>query len=230
MKRSTELYRGKAFKTIRRRAWRIALSHNKLADITLDSIVSIQSNINIMIDKLDAATPVTVPTDFATNKIGVVADWGVFKPMNFESPISKTSRTQQGHCHRQSLKWALLHAIYDEKTSDKFIESIDYLQQAHDDLCDKLDAQAGTLSETDFASTLEIEVLEPDAPSQTRSKASFRTWIKSSLSSHQLANEFIDSIIECEEAVNDMLAKLDAGTITGVMPDKVNVLKPEEDL
>jgi len=225
-----KIKKGKAFKTIRRRAWRIALSHNKLADLTLDSIVNIQKNINIMIDRLDVANPAALPTDFANSKIGPVADWGIFKPTNFENPIDEVSRVQQGHGHRQSLKWALLHALYDEKVSDKYCEAIDSLQQTHDSLCDKLDAQGGTLSATDFASILGMTILNADAPIQTRSKASFRTWMRSSLSSHQLANEFIDSIVECELAINDILAKLDAGTITGVMPDKVNELKPEEDL
>lgn len=222
--------KGKAFKTIRRRAWRIALSHNTLADIALDGLVSIQSSINATIDKLNAAAPGTLPVDFSNGKIGVIADWGNFKPVNYESPIGRTSRVQQGHGHRQKLKWALLHALYDEEVSDKFVEVIDVLQQTHDDLCDKLDAQAGTLTDTDFESVLGVEILNADTSTPTRAKASFRTWMRSSLSSHQLANEFIDTIVKAEQVMNQILAQLDTGSITGVMPNKVVVLDPEGNL
>ena len=213
------------FKSYRRGAWRRALSHNKLADKALDGIVSIQTSINAMIDKIEAATPSTMPTNFADDKIGKVAEWGKLLPATGSVVVPNDYR---GHGHRQSLIWALLHALYSQELTEEFVHLIDELQEAHDELCDKLDAQAGALSDTDFANELNIAVLNPNKKMPSRSRASFKTWMISSLSSYNMTNDYIDSIIACQEAINAMLASLDSGSVS--MPDKVAVLNPNAKL
>lgn len=225
----TQRKKGKAFKTIRRRAWRIAVAHNVIGDYTVDSLVKFQSKINEMIDALNGISDTAqMPTNFSDRKIGKIADWGSdFRPTKYESPVT---RKKTGHGHRQTYMWAMLHALYDEHSTKRFFALIDKVQQTHDALCDKLDAQGGILADTDFASTLAIEPLDENAPTKSRSKASFKGWITSSLSSHQLADEFIDSIKGCEERLNAILEKLDAGTLEGEMPAKLVVLDPEAKL
>lgn len=217
--------RSDPFKSYRRGAWRRALSHNKLADKTLDGIISIQSSINSMIDKVEAATPSTMPTNFANDKIGKIAEWGQLLPGKIsENPTND----YRGHGHRQSLIWALLHALYSQELTEEFVHLIDELQEAHDELCDKLDAQAGVLSDTDFAEDIGIQVLDPDKKMPSRSRATFKTWMISSLSSYNMTNDYIDSIVACQEAINAMLASLDSGSVS--MPDKVAVLNPNAKL
>lgn len=210
------------FKSIRRGAWRRALSHNALADKSLDGLISIQSSVNAMIDKLSAVTPSTIPTDFADDKIGKIAEWGELLPATVSY---RPDNSSIGHGHRQGLKWALLHALYSQELTEEFLHLIDELQEAHDDLCDKLDAQSGTLSDTDFASSVGMTILNPEKKMPSRSRASFRTWLISTMSSYNMSNDFIDSVMACQKAINDIAAELDAGGVS--MPSKVSVLNPK---
>jgi len=210
------------FKSQRRGAWRRALSHNKLADKVLDGIISIQSSINSTMDKVEAATPTTLPTDFSSKKIGKIAEWGKLLPGKIsENPTND----YRGHGHRQSLVWALLHALYSQEVTEEFVHLIDELQEAHDELCDKLDAQAGTLSDTDFTDEIGMQVLNPDKKMPSRARATFKTWLISSLSSYNMTNDYIDSIMQCQKAINEMLEALDSGSVS--MPAKVKVLDPK---
>ena len=213
------------FKSYRRGAWRRALSHNKLADKALDGIISIQKGVNATMQKIAAATPSTMPTDFSDNKVGKIADWGELLPATMSKVIPNDYR---GHGHRQSLIWALLHALYSQELTEEFVHLIDELQEKHDELCDKLDAQSGTLSSTDFQDAISIQVLNPNKKMQSRSKASFRTWLVSSLSSYNMTNDYIDSIIQCQTAINQALAELDSGSVS--MPGSVRVLDPNAKL
>ena len=213
------------FRSIRRGAWRRALSHNALADKSLDGLIKIQSSINTIIDRVSAATPSTLPTDFSDDKIGVIAEWGVLLPATVSY---RPDNSSIGHGHRQGLQWALLHALYSQELTEEFTHLIDGLQKSHDDLCDKLDAQSGTLSDTDFASSVGIQMLNPEKKMPSRSRASFRTWLVSTMSSYNMSNDFIDSVMACQKAINDIAAELDAGGVS--MPSKVSVLDPKAKL
>jgi hypothetical protein len=178
-----------------------------------------------MIDKIQAATPATLPTNFSDDKVGKIAEWGKLLPGKIsENPTND----YRGHGHRQSLIWALLHALYSQELTEEFLHLIDELQEAHDELCDKLDAQAGNLSDTDFADEIGLQVLNPDKKMPSRSRATFKTWLISSLSSYNMTNDYINSIVSCQQAINEMLDALDSGSVA--MPDKVNVLDPKAKL
>ena len=213
------------FKSYRRGAWRRALSHNKLADKALDGIITLQKGINATIQKIEAATPSTLPTDFSTNKVGKIAEWGKLLPA---TGADFAPNDYRGHGHRQSLVWALLHALHSQELTEEFVHLIDELQEKHDELCDKLDAQGGDLTDTDFASTISVGVLNPDKKMQSRSKATFKTWMISSLSSYDMTNDYINSVIECQQKINSILAALDSGSVT--MPGPAKVLNPNAKL
>jgi hypothetical protein len=156
---------------------------------------------------------------------GKVAEWGKLLPGKISDNPGSDYR---GHGHRQSLAWALLHALYSQEVTEEFVHLIDELQEAHDELCDKLDAQSGNLSDTDFTDEIGMQVLNPDKKMPSRSRASFKSWLISSLSSYGMTNDYVNSIVSCQLAINNMLMALDSGSIS--MPNKVNVLDPKAKL
>lgn len=204
-------------KAIRRRALRSALAHKRAADAILDGVVSLQKGLNSTLAKLDADSAAALDTDYvSTQALGQLVDW--------DAPSS-------GHGHKQSLRDSIRSGLANRELADEVIDSITELQVAHDALLAKLDAEAGTLADTDYEATLAVEAYDQESRLQdSPGLATLKGWLSSALASKQLAEELGDALSAAQGAFNAALAVLDSGTINGAMPSAVSELKPDERL
>jgi hypothetical protein len=197
-----------------RRSLQSALAHKRLANEILDSLADSQTQLNAALDKLDADTAGALDTDYEA----ALAITDVFE----------ADGTGTGAQHRASLRASLQSALAHRRLADEICDAMEELQVAHNALMVKLDAQAGTLTETDFASTLGVEALTPDSTLAGQHKAPVRTTLRSALAHERLADEILDGIAAAQSALNASLALLDAGTVAGAHAAlKVDVIDPD---
>ena len=131
--------------------------------------------------------------------------------------------------HKATFRKALRSALAHRKLADEIIDSISEFQVALNALLVKLDAEAGTLNDGDYESSLVLSLIDADAIGMdAQHKASLRKSLHSALADKHLADQLMDALIGMQEAFNAALPLIDAGTINGSMAAlKVSVLDPE---
>ena len=203
-------------KATRRKSLRSALSHRRLADEILDSITDAQSKFNATMDKLDADSAIALDTDYESS--GAITDV-------FEADGAGTNAQ-----HKRSLRESLRSALAHKKLADEICDALEEYSVAYNAMLVKLDAEAGTLDDTDYESTLAVTAIDPDAEgADAQHKASFRKSLRSALAHRRLADEIIDAIVSLQSGMNASLALLDAGTVGGTdhADNKVTELDPD---
>jgi hypothetical protein len=193
---------------------RSALAHKKAADKLLDSIADSQSKWNALLDKLQADNPASLDTDYyATSKIVDV----------FEADGAGTSAQ-----HKASLRSVMRSAFAHRKLADELCDALEEFQAAHNALCAKLDAEAGTLNDINYASALSVVLIDADGEgSDAQHKASLRKSLISTLTNESLANSIMDSMLALQAALNSELALLDTSVVAGSSTRKVSVIQPD---
>jgi len=181
-----------------------ALANKKLASEYANKLFAAQNTYNAILAKLNLDTPAALDTDF----VATLAITSLFDP---DAPASPS---QNKNTYRQSMVAALHHRTL----ANEMCDSLEEMQVAMNALLAKLDAEAGVLAATDFASTLSVAVLNPgDDTMPAQNKSTARNIMRSALADAKLADELIDAVSDMQAGFNDALALLDAGTITGVM-------------
>jgi hypothetical protein len=163
-----------------------------------------------------AAANSTISTDFVSTKTIATAD--------LLNPDSESLPGQDKSLKRKVLRSVLTHRVL----ADILLDSIVALQTNANALMVKLDAQAGTLSATDFASTLSVDTIDDMAsyhPAQD--EAGVRTIMRSVMANKSLADQLLDCIIGMQEGLNGVLADLDAKNTLATAARETPTLDPE---
>lgn len=185
-----------------RKSLRSALSHKKLADDLLDSIVASQTRMQAIIEKLDANTSGTADTDFAASL-----------PSTQTMDADAAGTLAQ---HKASLRKSLRSAIKHKALADDMLDSLEELEVAMDALVVKLDAEAGVIDDGDYVDTLSLVVdLADSVVGPAQNKASRETILRSGLSHKRLADVILSSIGGMQSQMNAALALCDAGFAAG---------------
>lgn len=202
-------------KATKRQSLRSAMAHRKLADTILDSIAASQAQFNAAMDKLDADTSAALDTDYE-------ASLAISTPVEFDGDGSNAQ-------HKQSLRKSLRSALAHKKLADEIADALEEQQVAFNAFLVKLDAEGGTLTSTDFASSLGLDVIDADAEgSEAQHKRSFRETLRSALAHRSLANDIMDALSGLQTNMNNSLAALDAGSVNGAHAGfKVSELDPD---
>lgn len=141
------------------------------------------------------------------------------------SPDAEGTDAQHKASFRKSLQSALSH----RRLANTILDSMSALQTNYNAMLAKLDAEAGTLDDTDYESTLAVTATDYDAAgSSAQHKASLRRSLESALAHRRLANAIADAMEEMEASFNGALAQLDTGTVSGQMAAfKVTAIDPD---
>lgn len=129
---------------------------------------------------------------------------------------------------KASIRRVMRSVLKHKALADTLIDSLAVLEANYNALLIKLDAEAGTLNDQNYASSLSVVALSPDAHSHGQHQASFRKTLRSALSHARLADQITDGIAASEAALNSALAKLDTANINGQMAAlKVTAIIPD---
>jgi len=129
--------------------------------------------------------------------------------------------------NKTSLRRILENALAHRTLADTVLDSLVALQTNHNALMVKLDAQAGTISSTNFASTLSVTAIDPTAAaSPAQEKSSVRTVLRSALANGSLADQVLDAVVACQTSLNAVLVELDAKNTLAAASLEMTVLDP----
>lgn len=197
---------------------RSALSHRRLANEMLDGLKLAQDQFNAAMDKLDADTAAALDTDYE-------ATLAISSDDAFEADDNKA-----GAQHKATLRRSLQSALSHRRLANELADSLEELQTAHNALMVKLDAEAGTLDDTDYEATLSVDVISADTKEAgAQHKATLRRSLRSALAHRRLADQILDSYVELQQALNSALAQIDGGTVNGQMAQfKVTPIEPDQ--
>lgn len=199
-----------------RQSLRSALSHKSLADEILDSLNSTQTKLNSTLDKLDADSAVALDVDYEST--GAITD-------SWEADAEGS-----GSAHKSTLRKSLRSALAHRKLADEIADSIEELQTAYNAMLVKLDAEAGTLNDTDYNSSLRLGLTSFNvAGTDAQHKSTFRNSLKKALAHSDLANAIADAVRDTQASFNRTLVLLDAGTVGGTdhADNQVTVIDPD---
>lgn len=131
--------------------------------------------------------------------------------------------------HKSTLRRTLQSSLSHRKMANEVADSIEEFQTALNAWMVKLDAESGTLNDTDYVSTLGLDVIDSDGVgSEAQHKSSFRRSMQSALSHKRLADQILDAISGMQGAMNSSLAALDAGSVNGAHAGfKVDPIDPD---
>lgn len=197
---------------------RSALSHRRLANELIDGIKLAQDQFNAAMDKLDADSAVALDTDYE-------ATLAISSDEAFEADEQKA-----GAQHKATLRRSLRSALSHRRLADEIADSVEEAQTAINAMLVKLDAEAGTLDDTDYESTLALEVTAADTnEAGAQHKATLRRSLRSALSHRRLADQILDAIVGLQGAMNSALAQLDTSSVNGNMAQfKVTAIEPDQ--
>lgn len=196
-----------------RKSLRSALKNKKIADKFLDSIYELQSKFNLACDKLDADTDIALDTDY-------VSECGLADSFSSDELI----RAQNISSPKKILRSSMAHKYL----ADTYVAALQEIYANYAALLVKLDAEGGTLDDTDYASSLGVSAVDPDEASIGQNKASMRKTMRSALSHKKLGDAMANAIYDLQVSFNAVLANLDAATINGVTAAyKVEALDPD---
>lgn len=198
-----------------RKKLRSALAHKRLADELLDSILDSQTKWNSAMDKLQADNPASLDVNYySTKKI---------------SDVFEADGENMGSQHKASLRDSLRSALAHRKLADEICDGIEEFQVAFNAMLVKLDAEAGTLNDTDYLSLLRVSIMDQNAEgSGAQHKASLRDSLRSALANHSVADAIVNAIEELQASLNSELALLDTGVVNGSSSRKVQeIISPD---
>lgn len=135
-----------------------------------------------------------------------------------------------GAQHKATLRKSLRSALSHKKLADEIVDAIEELQVGYNAMLVKLDAEAGTLNDTNYSSTLILTAVASDAVgTDAQHKAAFRKSLKSALVHSRLADQILDAITATQASFNATLVLLDAGTIGGTehVANQVTAINPD---
>ena len=202
-------------KATRRRSMQSALAHRKAADKLLDALYDLQKKWNAAMDKLDADTSAALDTDYASlHKI---------------SELFESDEALKSGPHKRTLRQTMRAALSHRRLADEICDALEELHVTHNAFLAKLDAQGGTLTDTDWASTLGIVELKPDSKSSAAHKATLRQSLRAALAHRRLADEILDALLDIQKKMNASMAALDAGSVNGAhAANKVSEIDPDK--
>ena len=199
-------------KATKRTALRSAVAHRKLADTMLDNIKLAQTQLNAALAKLDADTSAALDTDYATLAI----------PSAFDADAPVFGQ------HKQSARKTLRSALKHKRAADEIVDTLEETQLALNALLLKLDAQGGTLADTDFEATLGLTPLDLDAPTFGQHKQSLRKTVISGFARTNLANDVLEALLGLQNSLVASAKQLDLGNVAGAHASlQVDVLDPD---
>ncbi len=202
-----------------RKSFQKAIRHKNLANKILDDVLGVQTQLNAALDKIDADNTASMDTDYVN--LAVTAS-------EYDAPYNAQNKAD--------MRKILINALSHKKLANEIVDSIEELQVAFNQLLAKIDAEGGTLTSVNFASTLGLVAIDSDAAgSEAQHKAPFRKSLQKAVAHKKLANELLDAVSGAQEAFNSALAQLDidaagaTGALTGLYtPFKVTVISPDE--
>lgn len=211
-----------AHKATLRRAAEVAMANKGLANLMLDSLSEMQAQFNSLMDKLDADNTASLDTDY-------------------EATLEVTSNLVDGQDASTDApykaKWVgVLRSVLKHKgMADETLDALEEAQVAFNALLVKLDAEGGTMNDTDYESTLAVADVEADeSQADGPHKASYRRVWEMAMANSRVSDAFVDGLSGMQAALNDALAQLDVdgggatGALTGLyVPFKVTPLDPE---
>jgi len=132
-----------------RKTMQKALAHKGLANLLLEALVDLQSQMNQCLTKLDADNAASLDVDY--NTLEIVSN----------SIDGDESGLNAGHkaTWRRSLRSVLKH----KGIADEILDSIEELQTAFNLCLAKLDAEAGTLDDANYESLFAINAIDAGA-------------------------------------------------------------------
>jgi hypothetical protein len=189
-------------KATRRQSLRSALAHKSVADRLLAGLIQSQQSLNALMDKLDADDVATLDVDYVSS----LAISSIFEADEAALPGQ----------HKADLRKALRSALAHKRLADEIADAMEEFQAAFNAMLAKLDAQAGTLVDVDFASSLGVQAIDPDlAYLPAQHKATLRKALSSALAHKSLADDLLDAVAAVQAALNQSLVALDAGSVNG---------------
>jgi hypothetical protein len=197
-----------------RKKLRSALAHKKAADKLLDSIVTSQTKWNSAMAKLQADNPASLDTNYtATQAI---------------TPKYEADGEGSDAQHKVSLRNTMRSALAHRKLADELCDALEEIQTAHNALMAKLDAEAGTLNDTNYVALIAVTPIDRDGEgSEAQHKVSLRKSLVSALANKSLADSILDSIWSLQTALNSELALLNTSVVAGSSARVVSVIQPD---
>lgn len=192
------------------------LANRNLANAYVDGLVAAQEQFNAALDKLAAGSGATIDTDF-------VASLPSMSVLMADAPL----RAQNQATPRKSMRSAMMN----KRVGDALVDSLSAAQSALTDLMVKLDAQAGTLTDVDFESTLSVEPIDADGylPG-AQNKAPARKVMTAAIAHSKGADMVMDALVALADAVDAALAQLDTSDVTDIDLLKVAVIDPDAEI
>ena len=143
--------------------------------------------------------------------------------------LFQADEDKAGDQYKSTMRKVIQSALAHRKLANELLDSMEEIQVAYNALLTKLDAEAGTLNDANYVSTLAVTPIDADGiGSAAQHKATLRKSLRSALAHAALADSIIDAISDIQNSFNDALALIDAGTINGAMAVlKVVVLTPD---
>ncbi len=131
--------------------------------------------------------------------------------------------------HKASARNTLRSALAHRRMADELADALAEFQAAYSALLVKLDAEAGTLSDGNYESTLGVAAIDPeDASLPAQHKAKMRRSLRAALANTSLADSILDAIAGMQASLNSALAALDDADILGNMAAlQVAVIDPD---
>jgi hypothetical protein len=199
----------------------------KVASALNGAVFSADSVNNTVYIQVNNAGPVLNPPSAGTSGFDVIvsnngAPASMGFPQNFAAvnalTVPNIDDFLPGGPSRTTLRELMRRTLATYKNADlavdQILNAIVQLQSNYSALLAKLDAQAGTLTSTDFVSQLSVGVLDPDAPIMG---SSIRQIFSVALAAKNAADKILDLIVSLQTNFNAALAMLDNGTFTQVM-------------
>lgn len=127
--------------------------------------------------------------------------------------------------NRVSARNILRSSLSHRQLADTLADMLVVMQSKYTALLTKLDAEAGTLNDINYASLLSMPVLNPVDPAiPAQHSVSMRTSLRSALANQTLADDILDAVSNFQTSFNAALVILDTAAINGAMA----VLKVDE--
>jgi hypothetical protein len=178
-------------------------------------MVYMQGKWNNLMAKLDADAAGSLDTDYVASL--AVADIDLDEAVYGEAP------------HKASAREVMIRSLAHRRLGNEMIDMMEEFMAAYNAMLVKLDAQAGTLSETDFVELIGVDALDMDAEGEAaQHKASLRRSMRSAMRDRKAADEILDAYAAMQSSLNASLAALDAGSVNGAHAGfAVEVLDPD---
>ena len=150
-----------------------------------------------------------------------VAACAIASPFSADAVIS-------GAANKASIRRVMRSSLAKKKLADDYIDALAAIDAQFNILLAKLDAEAGTLNDGNYAALLTLSAIDPDAAHYGQNKASMRKALRSAMAHKKLADQLLDNLVAAQAAFNAVLPLLDAATIHGSCAAlEVSVLDPD---